>query len=139
MQGQGGVVGQARDLIDGDAQAFVVVGGFVPIGQELAFQSVGSDHAKCTLQGDYKIGNASASEIESMNKYIIELKNNDDACKLVDDIIRTDFPNAIMWITPVCKKRNHKVEEVRQKLLNYSNDRDLGILALNAIMLLKTL
>ena len=98
-----------------------------------------ADHAKCTLQGDYKIGNASASEIESMNKYIIELKNNDDACKLIDDIISTDCPNAIMWITPVCKKRNHKVEEVRQKLLNYSNDRDLGILALNAIMLLKTL
>ena len=41
MQGQGGVVGQARDLIDGDAQALVVVGGFIPIGQELAFQSVG--------------------------------------------------------------------------------------------------
>ena len=100
---------------------------------------VAADHAKCTLQGDSKAGNVLASKIESMNKYIVELKNNEDSHKLIDDVINSDVPNAIMWITPVCKKLNSQVEKVKQKLLSYSNDKSLGILALNAVMLLKIL
>lgn len=98
-----------------------------------------ADHAECTLQGDYKAGNVRAAEIESMNKYIVELKDNEDAYRLIDGIINSDLPSAIMWITPVCRKRNYSIEKVRQKLLGYSNDKALGILALNASMLLKTL
>ena len=96
-------------------------------------------HAKYTLQGDHKAGNALASEIEAMNQYMLELKDKENAHRLIDDIIKSDSPNAIMWITPVCKKQNYKVERVRQKILNYSDDKELRILALNARMLLKTL
>lgn len=98
-----------------------------------------ADHAECTLQGDYKAGNVLASEIESMNKYIVKLRNKEDAYRLIDDIINSDLPNAIMWITPVCRQQNYNTEKIRRKLLGYSTDKALGILALNAGMLLKTL
>ncbi len=61
-------------------------------------------HAESTLSGDYKAGNTSATEIEKMNKLIVELENDDSAYNIIDGIINSNCANAIMWIVPVCKK-----------------------------------
>lgn len=96
-------------------------------------------HAESTLLGNYKNGNASATEIERMNKFIVKLGDKEIAYKFIDEIINSNSPNAIMWIVPVCKNKHYKIEVVKNKLLNYSNDKALGILSLNATILLKTL
>lgn len=98
-----------------------------------------TSHAENTLLGNYKIGNAMATEIEQMNKYIIKLKDTETAYKFIDEIIDSNLPNAIMWIASVCEKKHYRIDAVRNKLLNYSSDKTLGILSLNATMLLRTL
>lgn len=95
-------------------------------------------HAECTLSGDYKTGNRSATEIERMNKFIVELENDDSAYNIIDEILNSDCTSAIMWIAPVCIKRNYKMGVIKRRMIAFSNDKKLGILALDAAMLLKT-
>lgn len=96
-------------------------------------------HAESTYTGNYKACNNSASEIEQMNNSIANLLNDEAACDFIDEIIDSNCANAIMWITPVCKKKNYKLETIKSILLSYLNDKSLGILSFNAAMLLKTL
>lgn len=96
-------------------------------------------HAENTLTGDYKAGNISASEIEKMNNHIADLDDDEIAYGIIDKIITSDCANAIMWIAPVCKRKRYKLDLIKVKLTNYTKTKSLGILALNAEMLLRTL
>ena len=96
-------------------------------------------HAESTLSGNYKTGNVAATEIGQMNNYITTLEDTETAYKFIDEIINSNIPNAVMWIAPVCVKKRYRINTIRNKLINYSNDKTLGILSLNAAMFLKTL
>ncbi len=96
-------------------------------------------HAECTLSGNYKAGKIFATAIEKMNHYILNLEDQETAYNIISDIIDSNCANAIMWIAPICAHKDYKIEIVRNMLLAYSGDNKLGILALNAAMLLRTL
>ena len=96
-------------------------------------------HAESTLSGNYRKGNTAATELERMNQYLLKLEDTTAARSLIDEILRSDLPNAIMWIAPVCKETQYKTDMIRNKLLRYSKDKALGILSLNAAMFLKAL
>ena len=96
-------------------------------------------HAESTLSGDYQAGNTSATEIEKMNQYIAALEDDQVVHNMIDGIIKSNYANATMWIAPVCKKKHYKMEFIQNKLSDYSKDNTLGILALNAAMLLKSI
>lgn len=78
-------------------------------------------------------------KIEKMNNIILELEDQVTADNIINDIIDYNCANAIMWIAPVCAYKHYKIEIIKNMLLAYSGDNKLGILALNAAMLLKTL
>lgn len=96
-------------------------------------------HAESTLSGNYKSGNNFAKKIEKMNSIILELEDQVTAENIISDIIDSHCANAIMWIAPVCAHKHYKMEIIKNMLLAYSGDNKLGILALNAAMLLRTL
>lgn len=78
-------------------------------------------------------------KIEKMNSIILELEDQVTADNIINDIIDSNCANAIMWIAPVCAYKHYKIEIIKNMLLAYSGDNKLGVLALNAAMLLKTL
>lgn len=78
-------------------------------------------------------------KIEKMNNIILELEDQVTADSIINDIIDSNCANAIMWIAPVCAYKHYKIEIIKNMLLAYSGDNKLGVLALNAAMLLKTL
>ena len=98
-----------------------------------------ASQAESTLSGNYRKGNAAATELERMNQYLLKLEDTAAARSLIDEIIRSDSPNAVMWIAPVCKEEQYQTDLIRDKLLRYSKDKTLGILSFNAAMYLKTL
>lgn len=96
-------------------------------------------HAENTLSGNYKAGNIFATEIRNLNTFILDLEDEQTAYNIINGIISSNCANAIMWIAPVCAQKHYKMEIIKGMLLAYSSDNQLGILALNASMLLKTL
>ena len=96
------------------------------------------EQQQCVLSGDYKQGNKYANKLIEFNS-IIEETEGDIANSLIDGIINSDKPNAVMWISLVCAKRKYRVEEIKAKLTKYSIDRDLSVFALNAKVTLQEL
>ena len=96
-------------------------------------------HAENTLSGNYKTGNIFPTKIKKLNTFILDLEDEQTAYNIINGIINSNCANAIMWIAPVCAQKHYKMEIIKDKLLAYSSDNKLGILALNASMLLKTL
>lgn len=96
-------------------------------------------HAESTLSGNYKSGNYFAKKLEKMNSIIFELEDQVTANNIINGIIDSNCANAIMWIAPVCAHKHYKTEMIKEILLAYSDDNNLGILALNATMLLRIL
>lgn len=98
-----------------------------------------ASHAESTLSGNDRKGNTAATELERMNQYLLKLEDTTATRSRIDEILRSDLPNAVMWIAPVCKEEQYKTDLVRNRLLRYSKDKTLGILSFNAVMFLKTL
>ena len=96
-------------------------------------------HAESTMSGDYKAGNVFAKKIEKINSIILGLEDRETAYSIINDIIDSNCASAIMWIAPVCAQKHYKMETINSMLLAYSRDSKLGILSLDAAMLLKSL
>ena len=92
----------------------------------------------CTQIGDYKQGNVAASNLEGINDDLKTSMDKESVQYIIDSVLDSDNPNAIMWITPVCQCLQYRIPLIIEKLSAYSVDKELGILSLNALMLLKT-
>ena len=97
------------------------------------------EHMQCTFTGDYKKGNRYAKKIIKHNTKIEENDDKEMADRIIDLIIDSEVPNAVMWITPVCVKMQYRLSEVKDKLLMFSQRKDLGLCALDAERLLEQL
>lgn len=94
------------------------------------------EQQKCFFSGDVKQGNKCADKLIRYNA-IIEKTDDESVNKVIDYIIDSDKPNAVMWISFVCAKRKYRLTDIKEKLVRYSVDRDLGLLAFNAKVILE--
>ena len=71
-----------------------------------------------------------------------EIEKNDNrevTDKIIDLIIDSEMPSAVMWITPVCAELQYRLCEIKTKLLLFSQRKDLKLCALDAERLLEQL
>lgn len=99
------------------------------------------EHMQCTFTGDYKNGNRYAKRIIKSNAKLekTETDNKEVTDKIIDLIIDSEMPSAIMWITPVCAKLQYRLSEIKNLLFLFSQRKDLELCALDAERLLEQL
>lgn len=97
------------------------------------------EHQQCTLSGDYKKGNKYADTILMYNAFFEKEYEKETTHTIIDAIIESNDPGAVMWIAPVCAKLQYRLPEIKEKIIKYSEDKNLGLSAFGAEMLLKQL
>ena len=95
-------------------------------------------HQECTITGDYRKGNAAAGSIEKINRKLLRIEVN-QAYIFIDEVLNSDIPNAIMWIAPVSVSLNYRIDVVKILLQTYATDQKMGILSIDASMLLQNI
>ena len=90
---------------------------------------------ECTYSGDYRSGNKASVQLEKMN--IIFKNNFDENIIVIDELIDSENPNVILWISQVAFAQKYREKEIIDKLEQISCNQNLGIIRLNAEMVLK--
>ncbi len=97
------------------------------------------EHQRCTLSGDYKKGNKYADKILMYNTIFENEYKEKTTYAIIDAIIEANIPGAVMWIASVCAKLRYRLPEIKEKTIKYSEDKNLGLYAFGAEILLKQL
>lgn len=91
---------------------------------------------EATYSGDYKKGNKASNKLERYNDLI--RANFKEYESVVENLINSENPNVVIWIANVALDEKFKTDYVIRRLKDIAENKDLGIIGLNAEMLLKT-
>lgn len=79
---------------------------------------------------DNKIANKAAKELIKLNKYLAN--NTEIAKKIIDEIFTSNIVNAQIWISGLAIDLDYKRDFAINLLISLGNDKQIGILAMNA-------
>lgn len=99
------------------------------------YETLASIQMECTYNGNFKKGNRASDELIKINKFF--LKNFEETKETIDELIISDNPNVILWISNVILEKNYRTEEVKSKIVNIAETEQFGIISFNAEMILK--
>lgn len=93
-------------------------------------------HTECTNSGNYKKGNRASKKILEMNAI---LKNNFEEYRgIIDQLIESTNPGAILWVSNVALDLHYRTNEVISVIKQISLNKELGLISFGAEMQLKT-
>lgn len=96
------------------------------------------EHQQCTFSGDHRKGNKYADKLDKYNRLFVN-GYDESVREMIDIIVESNNPGAVMWIASVCKKLQYRLPEVKEKVISYSKDTKLGLYAVTAEILLEQL
>lgn len=89
-----------------------------------------------TYSGDYRKGNRESGKLYKYNDFI---KSDFQNYKSVaEELIHSANPNVIIWIANVVLDTKYETDFVIARLKDIAQDKNLGIIRLNAEMILET-
>lgn len=89
-----------------------------------------------TYSGDYKKGNRASDKLKEYNDL---MKSDSQKYEpVVKELLSSENPNVVIWIAEVALENNFEKDAAICKLKKIAENKELGIIRLNAEMTLKT-